>query len=123
MIKLDEEALVCDLAETYHILDYRQLPADLVAVFSAGLREDARIKLKMRGQRLSLDHFFLAGILDRLSLLLWMNTKDGQKGRNRPKLTLDSVFDKQNKRELSFASGEEFEKRRAELLAKFGGEN
>lgn len=32
MIRADEDALVCDLAETYHIYNYRQLPARQVAV-------------------------------------------------------------------------------------------
>jgi len=43
MVRLDEAALICDLAETYGIYDYRQLPIRTVAVLSAGLREDARI--------------------------------------------------------------------------------
>lgn len=38
-----EEALICDLAETYHILDYKQLPLRTVAVLASGLRQDARI--------------------------------------------------------------------------------
>ena len=33
MIKTDEDALICDLAETYRIYDYKQLPAYQVAVF------------------------------------------------------------------------------------------
>ena len=32
-IGTDEDALICDLAETYGIYNYRQLPADRVAVF------------------------------------------------------------------------------------------
>ncbi len=43
MVNLDEAALICDLAETYGIYDYRQLPLRTVAVLSAGLRDDARI--------------------------------------------------------------------------------
>jgi len=40
MLELDEDALVCDLAETYGIYNYRSLPATLVATFSVGLREN-----------------------------------------------------------------------------------
>ena len=36
MIAVDENALICDLAETYGIYNYRQLPPTLVAVFSLG---------------------------------------------------------------------------------------
>ena len=49
MIRFDEDALICDLAETYHIYDYRSLPVKLVATLSAGLRDDSRIKLKAAG--------------------------------------------------------------------------
>ena len=33
MIKTDEDALICDLAETYQIYDYKSLPAYMVATF------------------------------------------------------------------------------------------
>lgn len=33
----------------------------------------------------TLDSHLLAEVVDRLGLLLWAKTKDGQKGRNRPK--------------------------------------
>ena len=36
MIFTDEEALICDLAETYQIFDYRSLPVRTVATLSAG---------------------------------------------------------------------------------------
>lgn len=44
MVAEDEDALICDLAETYQIYDYRSLPLQKVAVFCAGLRENSRIK-------------------------------------------------------------------------------
>src|SRR5690606_39631099 len=77
-------ALMCDLAETYGIYNYRQLPPTLVAVFSLGLRENSRIKMKLSGQTVPFETMLLAGIYDRLSMLVWFQTKDGHKGRNRP---------------------------------------
>ena len=47
MLATDETALVCDLAETYGIYDYRSYPATVIATFAVGLRENARIWLKM----------------------------------------------------------------------------
>ncbi|RSI51574.1 DUF5361 domain-containing protein [Streptococcus sanguinis] len=126
MIKTDEEALICDLAETYRIYDYRQLPAYQVAVFSVGLREDSRIKQAMSGNQASLDTLLSAAILDRLTTLVWFKTSDGQKGRNRPesiaaKLTGST---KEEEREIMvFDSGEDFEKMRRILLGKNGGES
>jgi len=126
MISVDEDALVCDLAETYQIYDYKQLPASMVAVFSCGLRETSRIKMKLSGQKIPLDTLLLAGISDNLRLLLWTKTKDGQKNVNRP----ESIFHKlsennpREKEEIIFESGEDFEKMRQQLLGNtvHGGE-
>lgn len=84
MINWDEDALVCDLAETYQIYDYKQLPLNQVAVFAYGLRDDSRIKQIMSDQIVPLETTLLANIVDRLSISLWLQTKDGQKGVNRP---------------------------------------
>lgn len=43
MIATDEDALICDLAETYHVFDYRGLPLKTAAALASGLRNDARI--------------------------------------------------------------------------------
>lgn len=118
MIKLDEDALICDLAETYHIYDYRQLPATKVAVFSLGLRDNSRIKKKISNQPIDFDRLLLAGISDKLSYLLWSKTKDGVKGRNKPKSILEMLTEpKKQSNQLAFNSGEEFEQMRARILA------
>ncbi len=122
MIKLDEDALICDLAETYHIYDYRQLPASRVAVFSLGLRDNSRIKKRLSNQSIDFDRLLLASISDKLSYLLWSKTKDGAKGRNKPKSILEMLTaSKKENKQLAFHSGEEFEQMRANILA--GGEN
>ena len=128
MIALDEDALVCDLAETYQIYDYKQLPLNQVAVFAYGLRDDSRIKQIMSDQIVPLETTLLASIVDRLSLSLWLQTKDGQKGVNRPASIADQLI-KRDKSEndekdyLVFESGEDFENYRKALLAKTGGES
>lgn len=127
MIAIDEDALICDLAETYQIYDYKQLPLYQVAVFAYGLRDDSRIKQVMSNQIVPLETTLLASIVDRLSLSLWLQTKDGQKGVNRPKSIVDQLT-KQDKEErdereyLVFESGEDFENYRNSLLAKTGGD-
>lgn len=128
MISLDEDALVCDLAETYHIYDYKQLPLNEVAVFAYGLRDDSRIKQMISDQIVPLEITLLANIVDRLSISLWLQTKDGQKGVNRP-ASIAEMLTKNNKEEsderdyLVFESGEDFENYRKALLAKTGGED
>lgn len=125
MIKVDEEALICDLAETYQIYDYRQLPPLRVAVFACGLRDNSRIKMKASGQIVPIDTLLLAGISDRLSTLIWFQTEDGQKGNNRP-TPLINLFIKTNEKEskrdvIIFNSGEDFIKQRHRLI-QTGGE-
>lgn len=128
MISLDEDALICDLAETYQIYDYKQLPLNEVAVFAYGLRDNSRIKQIMSDQIVPLETTLLASIVDRLSLSLWLQTKDGQKGVNRPASIADQLI-KRDKSEndekdyLVFESGEDFENYRKALLAKTGGES
>ena len=122
MIAKDEEALECDLAETYNIYDYRKLPLTRVALFASGLGENSRIKRKMSGAKVSLDTYMLAVIADYLGWLVWSKTKDGQKNRNRPKSILDIINGKGEEKEenqnRTFTTGEEFERLRQELLEK-----
>ncbi|MEO2863448.1 DUF5361 domain-containing protein [Ligilactobacillus ruminis] len=113
----DEDALICDLAETYGIYNYRQLPADRVAVFCYGLRDDSRIKMAMADMRYTLDTLLSAGILDRLSILVWQKTEDAQQNRNKPVSLTDILTgNAEESVGLSFASGEEFEKERNRIL-------
>ena len=127
MIDLDEDALICDLAETYQVYDYKQLPLQTVAVFAYGLKDDSRIKQLLSDQIAPVERVLLASMVDRLSMLLWIQSKDGQKGVNRPAYIADQLI-KRDKSEndekdyLVFESGEDFENYRKALLAKTGGE-
>ena len=126
MIQVDEDALICDLAETYHIYDYKQLPLTKVAVFAIGLKNNSRIKMKMSGQLVPMETLLLAGISDRLSILMWRQTQDGQKGRNMPVMILDALTLRKSKESdvIVFSSGEDYEKTRNAILKNIhlGGE-
>lgn len=91
MIAVDEAALRCDFLETYHILDYRALPARQAALFACGLREDARIMQKISGFPAPLKELLLCIIADSLKVLVWQNTEDGYKGKNPPKSILETL--------------------------------
>jgi len=125
MIKTDEHALICDLAETYHIYDYRQLPLITIAVFSVGLKNNSRIKMKLNNQPVDLDTLLLAGISDKLSHWIWAQSKDGQKGINKPDSLVEIITNTQpkGKNVVAFNSGEDFEVMRERILnsAKRGG--
>lgn len=71
MISVDRSALLCDLAEAYGIYDMRSLPVSTVATFAAGLRDDSRIKMLMRGDKYPQDTMLLAALIDEVGGLLW----------------------------------------------------
>lgn len=120
MINEDEDALVCDLAETYHIYNYRSLPCKTVAAFSCGLRNDSRIKMILSGSSITLKEMFLAAIVDNTSLLAWMQSEDGVNGINRPKSLLSKIMgvETDNDEIVSFDSGEEFDEKWRKLTGK-----
>lgn len=111
MLSADRDALVCDLAETYGILDYRALPVTLLATLAVGLREDSRIKMRLSGMKVKRTEMMLAAAVDRLSMLLWSKTEDGRNGTNRPKSVLDAIMGKGNdaKDIQAYDSAEAFE--------------
>lgn len=84
MIALDEDALICDLAETYGVFNWRGLPLKLAATLACGLRPDSRIRQKQSGLKVPFGDFLIAQAVDQLSAIRWMLSSDGQKGQNRP---------------------------------------
>lgn len=118
MISKDEDALICDLAETYGVFDYRSLPVKTVATLSVGLREDSRIIMRLNNKKVKTNTTLLAGILDGINLLVWFKTKNGRKNINRPTSMLKTLFeDKKIKKDIKkFSSGKEFDKARSRLL-------
>lgn len=48
--------------------------------------------MKLSGYEYPLETILLAKICDNTSYLLWFNSEDGQKGKNRPKSILNSML-------------------------------
>lgn len=116
MVDTDEEALICDFAETYHVFDYRSLPCKTAAILASGLGNDSRIKKKLANRNNSIPELLLASIADRLGLLLWMQSEDGRMNINRPKSILESLIGTEDRSDiLSFDTIDEFKIRYAEL--------
>lgn len=111
MISADRDALVCDLAETYGIFDYRALPVSLLATLAVGLRDDSRIKMRLAVAKASRSELLLAAAVDRLSLLFWAQTEDGRNGINRPKSILAAIQgeDKKDGPVEAFETADDFE--------------
>lgn len=119
MIRCDENALICDFAETYHVFNYRELPVKTMATLAVGLRDNSRIKLKMNKSKVDNTTLFLAAILDHLKMLVWLNSTDGQTGANRPKMTLNDLLGEETMNENGikvFDSAESYEEYRKQII-------
>lgn len=123
MIRTDEDALTCDLAETYHIYEYRAFPIKLIATLAAGLRDDSRIKMRLAGTHVRPSFLLSAMAVDALNILVWQQTEDGHKGRNAPERITRFLLGeekKENKNIASFDTPEDFERRRKEIIDSYG---
>ena len=121
MIIFDEDALICDMAETYGIFDLYALPAQLAATLAVGLRDDSRIKIKMSGMKMDFQKYILAALFDKVNWLCWTKTKDAQHGTHVPESILDLLLQTgsgtDNAEDLMiFDSPEAFETARRDLL-------
>lgn len=112
--------LICDLAEVYGILEYKKLPLTTVAHLFYGLSDNSRSKRLLTGEQTSIDTLLLATIADRLGLLLWAKTKDGQKGRNRPKSIVEKMTTPKENDIKGYFTGEDYEKVRDKILNERG---
>lgn len=117
MIALDEDALICDMAETYHIYDIYSAPVEYVATLAIGLRENSRIKQKAMGLEVDINTLLLAHIADNTAINAWMKTEDAQHGRNRPKSIVESLTIKIDKRKqvMTFETSDDFEAKWREI--------
>ena len=101
--------MVCDLAETYGVLDYRALPLVTAATLAQGLPDTSRIKRKISGAgALDTQTALLAIIADRVGHIAWMFSEAGQKGRDHPASILDTLTGKTEPEAVGYDSAEDF---------------
>ena len=81
------------------------------------MRDNSRLAMSLCNVR-SLDQTLQAAQLDALNLLIWQNTKDGARGRRKPKSVVDQLNKKAEKKDdiATYSSGEEFERERQRML-------
>lgn len=91
-----------------------------VASFLRGLRPNSRLYLKLSEQKYDLETMLLARAVDNLSILIWRQTKDGQKGKNPPQFISELLMGTEEKI-VGFTTGEEFERARKEILISIEG--
>lgn len=103
MLGEDQDALICDMAETYHVLDIWALPVTLLATLASGLRENSRIKSKLAGIHVMPLEMVVPHISDVLTIVY---------GKKDADLTLftDLMFEHEEKSNnlRTFDTGEDF---------------
>lgn len=122
MVATDEAALTCDFAETYHIYEWRSLPARYAATLAAGLGSDSRIKLKLRGDRWPLQIMLLSAIADATRTLVWQRSQAAADGHPPPESLFKALFGEAASKNSpsGFANGGEFSAWREKMMK--GGE-
>lgn len=96
----------------------------MVALFSCGLRDDSRVKMRMAGEEATRKEIMLASIADRLGMLVWFQTKDGAKGINRPESITEALLGgkrEDNSEVMAFDTGDDFSKLWNSIAAQEGG--
>lgn len=109
MIEECEDELICDLAETYRIYDYKSLPIEMVAIFACGLRVNARVWRKISDRHsIDTDEVMIA-IWDSLNWLIWFHSKAREDGSPPPEPMHKKLYGKEPTRPLkSFANAADF---------------
>lgn len=120
MMYTDEDALICDFAEYYHVYNYRQLTPSYAATLAAGLREGSRIRTILSDLPVPMPIYLQMAQADSLNLIAWLNTKDGAEGKNRPKSILAAISGKDGSAVQGYTSGEDFMK---EWTCRTGGQD
>lgn len=120
MLNTDEDAVFCDLAETYHLFDWSAVSIPTLARLASGLRDDSRIMLKLSGQRVPIEKLLLAMVADNTAYTAWANTKAARDNpESVPERIVPIMLGKHTvsnrKAVQSFRTAEEFEAKLAKL--------
>lgn len=120
MLAEGRDELVCDFAETYHVLDLWALPVPLMATLAAGLRDNSRVKMKMAGLMYIPPEVLLPRVTDVLTAIAVGLSKNAKM----PPLMMDVMTGKAKPKEektepvMSFDSTEDFDAMWAQLTHK-----
>lgn len=102
-----EGELICDFAEYYHVLNYKEISPELAAIFLVGLRNDSRVVMAKSGTKLTTEQTLLATIADAATYSLWMQ---GRCKGKKPKSILSLLTKDKQSKCIGFNSGKEFDK-------------
>ncbi|MCR5584557.1 MAG: DUF5361 domain-containing protein [Lachnospiraceae bacterium] len=95
------------------------MPPLYIATLACGLRDGSRVVSEISGTGSTLNTILIAGISDSVRNLVWMNSEDGRKNRNRPKMIVPALLksqDAENEDVEGFDSGADFEAARMRII-------
>ena len=95
------------------------MPVPLLVTLFSGLGEGSRVAQKLNGEKVPLRTLLLAAIVDRLSMLVYANTRDAKNGTNRPRsivAILTGEDTETNAGTEAYASGDDFDAARRAIL-------
>lgn len=111
MIALDEDALICDFAETYGIYSIYDLPVLYVATLAKGLRFNSRIMMAISGLKVDINTLLLAHIADNSAKNVYFKTRDAEKGKNPPRSFVQLLIPPKDEEKVKgFDCGDDFNK-------------
>ena len=92
------------------MLNYKSLPPCIAASLVMGLRSGSRIITHFSRIKVSFEQLALAQIIDGINILIWQQTKNGHKGRKRPKSLYDKLTERKAENDYEqFETAEDFE--------------
>lgn len=106
LLRAYPDELICDLAETYHILDYRKVPVPLLATLAWGLKPDSRCMSARAGLKVPISLVVQAMTCDAGRLSLWRHTQDFADGKPRPQSLAALLMGEESG--AGFSNGEAF---------------
>ena len=102
------------MAETYHVLNWRELPLKTAAILASGLHQDSRCFRKLNEQKLRSDEYTIFAILDEIRAFHWAWTQahSEKKGKRPESILLKMLKIDETPKVTGFRTPEEFEARR-----------
>ena len=88
----------------------------MTAALVAGLRENSRLKMKLKNETVTLDTLLLATLVDRIGIIAWFLSEDGKNNQNRPSSIVAKILGNEQEEVILFESGEAFKEERKRLI-------
>ena len=106
------DALICDFAEVYHVLDWRALPMRLAGTLASGLGNDSRVRTAQNGTGVPMTTLFLSLMTDALATIAWLIGGPGE----RPTPLTPLLMGSDNENDYGEMAADDFDAWRRSLL-------